>query len=140
MIKTPKLLPCPFCGRLPNASWITTFGDNRHRDILCLNPRCNVQPGVRVYQASKMTACDARYRAALQWNTRTIQTNDETRRADQLALNCEWLIARIDRIHRRLCPGKRGTWQQRAERAVQAAEADKGITQLDGWSDYTTHR
>lgn len=46
---------------------------------------------------------------------------DEKRRADQLGVNCDWLIEQIDRIHVALCPGQRGTWQQRADQAVKAA-------------------
>lgn len=49
---------------------------------------------------------------------------DETRRADQLDLNCTWLVDKIDRVHAALCLGHRsGKWQQRAEQAVEAAEA-----------------
>lgn len=47
----------------------------------------------------------------------------EKRRVDQLALNCKWLVDKIDRIHAALCPGQHGTWQQRAEQAVKAAES-----------------
>lgn len=47
----------------------------------------------------------------------------EKRRADQLELNCSWLIDKIDRIHAALCPGQFGAWQQRAEQAVKAAES-----------------
>lgn len=47
----------------------------------------------------------------------------ETARADQLALNCRWLIDKIDRIHAALCPDKCGSWITRAEQAVAAAEA-----------------
>lgn len=46
----------------------------------------------------------------------------EKQRADQLGINCRWLIDKIDRIHQALCPGQCGTWQQRAEQAVEAAE------------------
>jgi hypothetical protein len=46
----------------------------------------------------------------------------ETRRAEQLALNSRWLMSQIDRIHKALCPGKAGTWQQLAEQSVAAAE------------------
>lgn len=46
----------------------------------------------------------------------------ESRRADQLGLNCDWLIEKVDRIHAALCPNKMGTWQKRAEQAVEAAE------------------
>jgi hypothetical protein len=44
-------------------------------------------------------------------------------RAAQLEINCTWLLAKINRIHAALCPGQLGTWQQRAEQAVTAAEA-----------------
>lgn len=46
----------------------------------------------------------------------------ETMRADQLALNGDWLRDKTDRIHMALCPGKRGSWQQRAQQALEAAE------------------
>ena len=49
----------------------------------------------------------------------------EKRRADQLGLNCSWLIDKIDRIHAAMCPGQHGTWQQRAEQAVKAAESNR---------------
>jgi hypothetical protein len=48
-------------------------------------------------------------------------TDAAARRADQLAANCVFLIRKIDVIHRCLCPGQRGTWQQRAEQAAEAA-------------------
>jgi len=47
----------------------------------------------------------------------------ETARAEQLALNCRWLIDKMDRIHTALCPEKCGSWVKRAEQAVAAAEA-----------------
>ncbi len=46
----------------------------------------------------------------------------EKQRADQLGINCRWLIEKVDRINRALCPNESGTWQQRAEKAVEAAE------------------
>jgi DNA-directed RNA polymerase subunit RPC12/RpoP len=53
--------------------------------------------------------------------TKMALLQDEKRRADQLGANCDWLIEQIDRIHVALCPGQRGTWQQRADQAVKAA-------------------
>jgi hypothetical protein len=50
----------------------------------------------------------------------------EQNRAEQLALNCRWLIEKIDIIHSCLCPGQNGTWQQRAEQAVIAAQQTEG--------------
>lgn len=53
----------------------------------------------------------------------SLQLRDsEKQRADQLGINCRWLIDKIDRVHRALCPGQYGTWQQRAEQAVEAAK------------------
>ena len=46
----------------------------------------------------------------------------EHQRAEQLALNCRWLIGITDAICRELCPDKIGTWQQRAEYARDAAQ------------------
>lgn len=46
----------------------------------------------------------------------------ETARAEQLALNCRWLIDKMDRIHAALCPDKCGSWVTRAEQAAKAAE------------------
>ena len=46
----------------------------------------------------------------------------DKQRADQLGINYTWLIDKIDRIHAALCPDAMGTWQQRAEQAVKAAE------------------
>ena len=46
----------------------------------------------------------------------------ERRRADQLAVNCRWLIAQMDRVHAALCPGRSGTWQDRVRQAVESAE------------------
>lgn len=54
--------------------------------------------------------------------TPLLSAADEKARADQLGVNCRWLIDKIDRIHRALCPGQSGTWQQRAEQSVAAAE------------------
>ena len=46
----------------------------------------------------------------------------EHARAEQLASNCRWLIGITDAINRELCPDKIGTWQQRAEYALEAAK------------------
>jgi hypothetical protein len=46
---------------------------------------------------------------------------DVSRQAEQLHLNCKWLIEKTDAIFYALCPNKIGTWQQRAEMAAQAA-------------------
>lgn len=48
--------------------------------------------------------------------------NEEKERADRLAANCRWLVEQIDRIHYAICPGKVGTWQERAIQAAEAAE------------------
>jgi hypothetical protein len=48
---------------------------------------------------------------------------NEHRRAEQLGVNCTWLIEKMDQICYSLCPGFVGTWQQRAEKAaLKAAE------------------
>ena len=47
---------------------------------------------------------------------------DTERQRDQLATNCRWLIAQMDRIHAALCPSMMGTWQDRVNQAVEAAE------------------
>jgi hypothetical protein len=47
----------------------------------------------------------------------------------QLEANCRWLIARIDEIHAAAYPGKTGTWQERAEQAVEAVK--KLRTEID---------
>ena len=47
----------------------------------------------------------------------------EKARADQLGINCRWLIAQLDAIHAALCPDHIGTWQERAQAAVKAAQA-----------------
>jgi len=45
---------------------------------------------------------------------------DEHRRAEQLGLNCRWLIGQLDAVFYEFCPPNEiGTWQQRAERAVE---------------------
>jgi len=46
----------------------------------------------------------------------------ETKRADQLGVNCKWLIDKIDEICNAICPDKIGTWQQRAEWAALKAK------------------
>jgi hypothetical protein len=46
----------------------------------------------------------------------------EKQRADQLGINCRWLVAQLDEIHEALCPGHIGTWQDRAQKAVEAAK------------------
>lgn len=48
--------------------------------------------------------------------------SQEIKRDNQLWNNCEWLIIQTDKIHDLLCPTEEGTWQQRAEQAVRAAE------------------
>jgi hypothetical protein len=49
-------------------------------------------------------------------------TESEAKRAGQLGINCEWLIARLDEIHDALCPEHIGTWQSRAQKAVEVAK------------------
>jgi len=51
------------------------------------------------------------------------EIENEKRRANQLALNCKWLIEQIDTAHAILCPGQRGTWQDRAKQLVAAAKS-----------------
>lgn len=48
-------------------------------------------------------------------------------RIKQLEINCKWLTDKMDIIHSCLCSGPRqnGTWQQRAEHAVKAAQLIK---------------
>ena len=43
-------------------------------------------------------------------------------RAEQLSTNCKWLLERIDEIHGALCPNHNGSWQSRANKAVDAAK------------------
>lgn len=50
------------------------------------------------------------------------KVESEARRADQLGINCRWLVAQLDEIHAALCPGHIGTWQDRAQKAVEAAK------------------
>lgn len=50
------------------------------------------------------------------------KVESEARRADQLGINCRWLVAQLDEIHAALCPGHVGTWQDRAQKAVEAAK------------------
>lgn len=46
----------------------------------------------------------------------------ETKRADQLAINCSWLREQIHIIHMALCPGASPkSWQEEATQAVEAA-------------------
>lgn len=40
----------------------------------------------------------------------------------QLKTNIRWLLEQIDKTHIILCPKKIGTWQQRAEQVIEAAE------------------
>lgn len=42
---------------------------------------------------------------------------------EQMSRNVDWLIQHIDIIHAHLCPGMRGTWQQRVLQAVEASKA-----------------
>lgn len=43
-------------------------------------------------------------------------------RAEQLARNCMWLVGITDAICNELCPDKIGTWQQKAEYALEAVK------------------
>ena len=45
----------------------------------------------------------------------------EKSRADQLSVNCMWLIEQVDSIHYSLCPDVTGSWQDRATQCVDAA-------------------
>jgi hypothetical protein len=47
---------------------------------------------------------------------------EDSRRADQLAINCRWLIGKMDEAHRHLCKGQNGTWQVRMQQVVDAAK------------------
>lgn len=61
----------------------------------------------------------------------------EKKRADQLSLNCGWLIEQIDKIHRALCPHRKGTWQTRA---LQAADAAAHVLKFAGWIPVSEQR
>lgn len=41
---------------------------------------------------------------------------------DREKVNCRWLLGHMDTIHKALCPGRSGTWQDRTLQAVEAAE------------------
>ena len=45
----------------------------------------------------------------------------ERRTAKQIGVNDRWLISLIDQVHDDLCPGKTGTWQDRAKQVMAAA-------------------
>ena len=47
----------------------------------------------------------------------------DSARADQLAINSRWMMSKLDAIHDALCPSHIGTWQDRVEKAVEAAES-----------------
>ena len=55
---------------------------------------------------------------------------DHERRINQLGINCRWLIDMIDQIHEALCPESSGTWQMRAEQAVEAADKKREMVQV----------
>lgn len=66
-------------------------------------------------------------------------SNSEKQRADQLGINCRWLIDQIDRIHAALCPGRSGTWQQRAAQAsAEAAEVVSRLKEQENSEDWFT--
>lgn len=46
---------------------------------------------------------------------------DLKRQSKQNEINAAWLIKVVDEIHSNLCPGKSGTWQDRARQAVVAS-------------------
>lgn len=52
----------------------------------------------------------------------TFELEQEHTRAEQLGVNCFWLIEKIDLIHNSICPGLFGTWQMRVDQAVTAAK------------------
>lgn len=60
------------------------------------------------------------------------KVESEARRADQLGINCRWLVAQLDEIHAALCPGHIGTWQDRAQKAVEAAKIISQNNQVEG--------
>jgi hypothetical protein len=60
------------------------------------------------------------------------EKESETRRADQLGINCRWLVAQLDAIHAVLCLGHIGTWQDRAQKAVEAAKIISQNADLTG--------
>ena len=64
----------------------------------------------------------------------------EKARADQLGVNCRWLIDRLDRVCHALAPGYVGSWQDRANKAVEAAEAisqnaEASVLLAERWED-----
>lgn len=64
----------------------------------------------------------------------------EKQRADQMALNCRWLIEQMDVVHRNLCPGEKGSWQDRVRQVV-AASSRKASTLKRMWIDQpSTHQ
>lgn len=57
---------------------------------------------------------------------------DEKQRADQMSVNFNWLLEKMDLVHESLCPGRIGTWQQRAEQVVEAAGLIAAKKRLEG--------
>jgi hypothetical protein len=57
-----------------------------------------------------------------QWKKVLSERDDARRRAEQMGANVHWLLERIDAIHDALCPGCLGTWQERTDQAVAAAQ------------------
>lgn len=51
----------------------------------------------------------------------TLELDQEHSRAEQLGINCMWLIEKIDSIHFSLCSDKSGGWQARAINCAEAA-------------------
>jgi len=64
-------------------------------------------------------------RIAAEAKARGVEYRDLAAEYDQARTNERWLLDRINRIHAVLCPVT-GTWQERAEQAVAAAEAIGG--------------
>ncbi len=65
-------------------------------------------------------------------STAWVDADENRHRMEQLELNARWLREQIDAIHEALCPDQNGTWQQRAQQAVTAAQKASNDLMSDG--------
>jgi len=59
-------------------------------------------------------------------NDEEIFPGDNKRRLRQMSINFNFVFKAIEEIHRNICPGQNGSWQDRVKQAVEASIKLKG--------------
>lgn len=94
----------------------------KHQVIILALDRDAGTVEMATYGETKALCNDARRLGDAAWDGVMVNFDPEDQAITQNNVNVRWLIERLDRVHDALCQDKNGSWQQRADQVVEAAE------------------